>query len=156
MKLHVLMIKLIHRLSLGHLWFILINQFIIYYVITIFNQQSKCLAFQDLRWEFKTKTDRRMRKLIFACVTIGVAVGAGVWIYKRWKQDNEKGSFEDEVRLLNRKNKNRQTKKLHVQFAGTHSRSEKIKDVIQKRWNQTKKLYRKKIIYYLFIIDMYD
>ena len=51
-----------------------------------------------------------MRKLIVACVTIGVAVGAGVWIYKRWKQDNEKGSFEDEVRLLNRMNKNRQTK----------------------------------------------
>lgn len=51
-----------------------------------------------------------MRKLIVAGVTIGVAVGAGVWIYKRWKQDNEKGSFEDEVRLLNRKNKNRQTK----------------------------------------------
>lgn len=50
-----------------------------------------------------------MRKLIVACVTIGVAVGAGVWIYKRWKQDNEKGSFEDEVRLLNRMNKNRQT-----------------------------------------------
>ena len=97
------MIKLTHRLSLGHLWFILINQFIIYYVITIFNQQSKCLALQDLRSEFKTKTDRRMRKLIVACVTIGVAVGAGVWIYKRWKQDNEKGSFEDEVRLLNRK-----------------------------------------------------
>ena len=48
--------------------------------------------------------------MIVACVTIGVAVGAGVWIYKRWKQDNEKGSFEDEVRLLNRKNKNRQTK----------------------------------------------
>ena len=150
------MIKLTHRLSLGDLWFILINQFIIYYVITIFNQQSKCLALQDLRSEFKTKTDRRMRKLIVACVTIGVAVGAGVWIYKRWKQDNEKGSFEDEVRLLNRKNKNTQTKKLHIQFAGTHSRSEKIKDVIQKRWNQTKKLYRKKIIYYLFIIDMYD
>lgn len=51
-----------------------------------------------------------MRKLIVACVTIGVVAGAGVWIYKRWKQDNDKGSFEDEVRLLNRKNKNRQTK----------------------------------------------
>ena len=48
--------------------------------------------------------------MIVACVTIGVAVGAGVWIYKRWKQDKEKGSFEDEVRLLNRMNKNRQTK----------------------------------------------
>lgn len=48
--------------------------------------------------------------MIVACVTIGVAVGAGVWIYKRWKQDNEKGSFEDEVRLLNRMNKSRKTK----------------------------------------------
>ena len=97
--------------------------------LLIANLQSAVgVSLQDLRSKFKTKTDRRMRKLIVACVTIGVAVGAGVWIYKRWKQDNEKGSFEDEVRLLNRKNKNE-----HIHSAGMHSRSEKIKDDIQKR-----------------------
>lgn len=67
------------------------------------------MSLHDLRSKLP-KTDPRMRTLIVTCVTIGVTVGAGIWIYKRWKQDNEKDSFEDEVRLLNRKNKNRQTK----------------------------------------------
>ena len=38
----------------------------------------------------------KMKKLIIACVTVGVAVGAGVWLYKRWKE-NKKKSSEDEV-----------------------------------------------------------
>lgn len=37
-----------------------------------------------------------MKKLILACVTIGVAVGAGVWLYNRWKKD-KKVSSQDEV-----------------------------------------------------------
>jgi len=38
-----------------------------------------------------------MKKLIIACVAIGVAVGAGVWAYTKWNKDKKSSISEDEV-----------------------------------------------------------
>lgn len=54
----------------------------------------------------------KMKKVIAACVTLAVAVGAGIWFYKYWrKRGSDKNSIsEDEVSKLlsNEKKKVRQ------------------------------------------------
>ena len=60
-----------------------------------------------------------MKKLLIACLTVGVAVGAGVWLYKRWKE-NKKKSSEDEVSEQN---------------LGAKEKSNRNKEQIVESWN---------------------
>lgn len=60
-----------------------------------------------------------MKKLLIACVTVGVAVGAGVWLCKRWK-GNKKKCSEDEVSAQN---------------LGAKEQSNQNKEQIVESWN---------------------